>query len=76
MEIGPWRSCELQRKPHLHAVFLDGAYAVGLDGNLESRPLPRLCAVHAATGSRSAPPKAVPPALLFVTINPSEDREC
>jgi hypothetical protein len=30
------------RTPHLHAVFLDGMYAAGLDGKLEFRPLPRL----------------------------------
>jgi hypothetical protein len=31
-----------QLRGRLDAVFLNGAYAVGLDGNLEFRPLPQL----------------------------------
>ena len=35
-------SSDLKLNPHLHAVFVDGVYAAGSDGNLEFRALPRL----------------------------------
>ena len=49
-------SSDLKLNPHLHAVFLDGVYAAGVDGNLEFRPL-----LRGRRGRQSGIPSAAAP---------------